>query len=260
MLRPAGPQRRWDVSAPEPVLRFAHAPRVSRELDGVGSRIKLRSRVYSPDTSDAGPVFIEIKRKDGDYIYKDRTTITREEYAACTDGPFFSPPSLDDPVMREFTRIARGLAMRPAVLVRYHRQALSGKRDKTIRVTFDDHVEALRTDDLFCLEHSPFNALPPGHAVLEIKLSGKLPRWLHRIVVTHDLDRRAISKYLLCVRAASHTTFKLADELPDVHELDWPSRLSAGGGRPGQARRAGASPRRSREPPTSRRASRSAAR
>jgi VTC domain-containing protein len=191
------------------------------KLDGVSSRIKLRSRVYSPDASDDGPVFIEIKRKDGDFIYKDRTTISREEYAAClNDGPFFSPPSLDDPVMREFTRIARGLAMRPAVLVRYHRQALAGRRDKTIRVTFDDQVEALRTDDLFCLEHSPFYALPPDHAVLEIKLSGRLPRWLHHIVVRHDLDRRAISKYLLCVRAASNPTFKLADELPNVHELD----------------------------------------
>jgi hypothetical protein len=190
------------------------------KLDGVSSRVKLRSRVYSPETASGGPVFIEIKRRFGDYILKDRTTIDRSVYAACLEGPLFSPPVMDDPVLREFTRIARGLAMRPAVLVRYHRQALCGQQDKTVRVTFDDRVEALPTDDLFSSEPSPFKALPTEHCVLEIKLSGKIPRWLYRVVVAHDLDQRAISKYVLCVRSASRTSFKLADELQPLDHLD----------------------------------------
>jgi len=192
----------------------------TEKLDGVPRRIKLRLRVYDPGEGGDRPVFVEIKRKEGDFIFKQRTSVTRAEYAACFDGPLFWPPRLDDPVLHEYTRLARARAMRPSVLVRYRRQAFTGRRDASIRVTFDDHVEALQTNDLFTTEHSPFNALPPEHSVLEIKLSGREPRWLHRLVCRHDLDRRAISKYLLCVRAAAKTSFRLSGEQQLLHELD----------------------------------------
>lgn len=203
-------------------LYFDSPTRVAyyEKLDGVPRRTKLRLRVYDPAASPDSPVFVEIKYKVGDTVFKRRTPITREECLASLDQPFFWPPRLDDPVLREYTRLARARGMRPAILVRYRRQALSARHDPSVRVTFDDQVEALRTDDLFSLEHSPFSALPAEHAILEIKVSGKMPWWLHRAILRHGLDRRAISKFLLCVRAAAQTTFKLETAHGLLHELD----------------------------------------
>jgi hypothetical protein len=92
---------------------------------------------------------------------------------------------------------------RPAVLVRYDREAYVGMHDPAVRVTFDRRLAAAQTGQPEVRMGGPgFEVVEGSRVVLELKFNDRCPAWLTAIVRSHGLQRRSYSKYSTSLAAA----------------------------------------------------------
>ncbi|HBP18594.1 MAG TPA: hypothetical protein DEA08_12520, partial [Planctomycetes bacterium] len=105
------------------------------------------------------------------------------------------------------SRLAAELELRPAVLIRYRRRAFVAPRERRLRITFDEVVQAFAPDD-GRLEGSARPLLPTGWVVLEVKFDQRMPSWTRSALISLGLRLQPFSKYaegMLALRgAASH--------------------------------------------------------
>jgi len=183
---------------------FCYRAKKNRDLD----RFKLRIRTYDLDPS-AGPLFLEVKRKGGDRVLKPRGTIPWSRLPGLLEEiplPAGGPPT--DPVDR-FTRLARTISARPALLVRYQRVALVGVLDPYARVTFDRRIQvqpaagwSLDGDPRqWQAIDTPATLTSYSPVVLELKFAAAIPAWMASIVRRFELTRGGYSKYCRGVEA-----------------------------------------------------------
>lgn len=172
-------------------------------------RVKARVRTYGARAD--GPVFLELKRRYGDVVSKTRLRVPPEAWPALVDEPTtgrgpsdrLEPPGqggfLDD-----FRLQCALWRLRPVVAVRYDREALVGRFDRGLRVTFDRAVRWRRVDRAeIPVEEDGFLPLvfgagvwtPDPRVVLELKFTWAFPRWMQDLVERFDLDRGSFSKY-----------------------------------------------------------------
>lgn len=181
-------------------LRYYHEKKA-----GVNVRRKLRIRAYNRP-EDGQAVFLEIKRKVGSKVAKNRAPVAFEDLV-----PLFAtgdvdryvrtgaryPRALDD-ARRFFYHVYR-YALRPTHLTVYEREAFVGRFDATLRLTFD---RALRggaypsLGDLY--REDGLRPVFPGYFILEVKYDTRFPAWLRPVLGAYDLRHRALSKYCLC--------------------------------------------------------------
>jgi hypothetical protein len=172
------------------------------KIDGIHSRSKFRIRTYAQHKSDDAPAFVEIKGRHNNLVFKDRAPILGETQNWKTlKGRDLSnelllntePSAVRDQFAYELYR--RNL--RPVALIDYRRRPYISKFDPGFRITFDERLSALRSDSLFPDESRGARRLLPGYTVLEVKFHHHMPSWFHRVIQTHELNRRSISK--ICV-------------------------------------------------------------
>jgi hypothetical protein len=170
------------------------------KLTGLHDRFKLRVRGYPADGAllhpDA-PLVAEIKRKRGEAVLKDRTSLTRAEYellVASRHGELLARRG-DDAVLRRFVgaKIAQG-SVAPLV-IEYRREAFQHPSQHVyLRATLDHSFRVWATPDLF--EPTPCGQrFGVGQAILEVKTSGAPPDWLPALLAKHRLDPREASKF-----------------------------------------------------------------
>lgn len=150
------------------------------KIDGLERRFKLRERIYAAVHTPGDPRFFEIKRKKDAVIVKDRTV---------------NAPGTD------FEYLRRRYALEPNVLVTYRRSALQGTFQERLRVTFDSELACTPARSLSG-ESSPY-PIARGLVIMEVKYNNTLPHWFHRIILTHELDRRPFSKYCIALEACT---------------------------------------------------------
>jgi len=158
---------------------------------GFFSRVKLRIRSYSPTPAD--PLSVEIKTKIGNQSLKYSTFIAHGWYDTFMETKHF--PVNDNPVLIEFERLVHLLALKPKVIIEYEREGLRTGRAANLRITIDREIRSAAADELFP-EAPSFRTHYGKGAILEIKCSGKQPRWLSQCVQEHGLQWVANSKYV----------------------------------------------------------------
>ena len=173
------------------------------KMDGLGSRDKVRIRVYNTRTEDSD-AFLEIKRKFMLPLSKYRAQVKYNElaklFAKGDLQKFISENSKDD--SREQENIRRFFYyiyknnLKPTALVVFEREPYDCKLDESVRITFDKHLRS-----------HPFPALDeiysedglvetfPGNFVMEVKFSFTFPFWMKPIISRFNLRTEAISKY-----------------------------------------------------------------
>jgi len=153
---------------------------------------KLRLRSYGLATEDS-PVYLELKRKAFDIVYKRRVQSTLSQVEAffngegeiCTGGQI----NRELITFRDYYE-----SLVPACLIIYDRVAYY-EPDGDLRLTID-HNPRCRVEELN-LETSMDGTLllPEGWTILEIKVQGAMPLWLTEILSAGKIYKSSFSKY-----------------------------------------------------------------
>lgn len=170
-------------------------------INGNKNRFKLRLRYYSaaPDA----PVFFEIKRRVNDAILKQRGGVHRAAVPLLLAGQLPGPEHLlnNHPkqlvALQRFCQLMLDLRASPKAHVCYRREAWISTHDNSARVSLDRHV-------LVAPEFTPRLGLeldgpvrPFGNQViLELKFTGRFPRWFQDLVEAFGLFRVSAAKYV----------------------------------------------------------------
>jgi len=167
-------------------------------------RFKLRVRHY-PDAPKS-PAFLEVKARYHDTIIKSRGMVGRD-WAPIVSDPFVARERLGTaPAVERFVTQTHRIGARPTCLVRYTREAWVSLVDDYARVTFDRQIHgALVTPDAWHFDANirDYRACddPTGVrdvdslAIIELKFTARVPRWMQSLVETLGLMRRSFSKY-----------------------------------------------------------------
>ena len=165
---------------------------IRESIDGPLYKEKLRLRSYGLATDDS-PVYLELKRKAFDIVYKRRaqSTIPQverffDEESELGDGGQISEE------LRTFRDYYRELS--PSCLIIYDRTAYF-EPGGDLRLTIDSNPR-YRTEDLSLkssLEGIPL--LPEGWTILEIKVQDAVPLWLAEILSAGRIYKGSFSKY-----------------------------------------------------------------
>jgi hypothetical protein len=170
----------------------------NESLSGLKNRFKLRIRSYT-DEPDY-PRFFEIKRRINTIIVKARARVMDKDVHGLLEGLPLPPQNYtaDMETINQFQLYIDSIRAKPAVLVRYMRQAYEDTTDNKVRVTFDRELAYKITSAPQVRlggagwQRNPFTE---GGVVLEIKFTGRYPAWLSHMVKCFNLRQRSISKY-----------------------------------------------------------------
>lgn len=172
-------------------------------------RFKLRVRRYPQ--APAGPVFLEVKRRADDAILKTRGRVALERWAEVVQRCALEGV---DPAERgaveRFCALVHTYGAGPVTLVRYEREAWISQIDGYARVTIDRLVRSQRWEELsFAVHPTNWRANDSGllqntlqsMAIVELKFTSAVPRWMMHLVQRFDLVRHSFSKYGTSIEA-----------------------------------------------------------
>lgn len=176
------------------------------KLAGLKIRNKFRIRGYN-DLTDNTAVFVEIKRKDGIYIWKDRIPVMFDQlnsFLNDCDITKIINHSIDYNKKLEaannFFYYYSKNKLKPVVNVVYEREAFECKFGSGLRVTFDENLRSFLTQTYFNLFDNPeMQFILPEYFILEIKYYNALPPWVFQIINKYNLRKEAVSKYTLSI-------------------------------------------------------------
>ncbi len=169
-------------------------------INGDRNRYKLRIRFYEgrPDA----PVFLEIKRRENNAIYKQRCGVRKECVPEIMAGriprreDIVDKGSFAERSLLTFCRLVSQLQARPVTHVYYRREAWLGHGGNRVRVTFDRNVQSCRENSL---NFSPEMVNPVSvfgdEVVLELKFTGRFPNWMSDLVRVFGLKQGSAAKY-----------------------------------------------------------------
>ena len=179
--------------------------RLCREsLEGVKNRFKLRIRTYGdcPET----PRSFEIKSRMNRIIYKSRSWVRPADGVALLGGERMDAIEhriQADGNLDRFLYYHNLIRSRPAMGVRYFRQAFEGGLGNRLRITFDRNLEyntAVRAG--LHVWDGGWRPYPGRPIILEIKFTGQFPFWLGEMIRRFGLRDQSFSKYAFSVREA----------------------------------------------------------
>ena len=191
-------QRRGDYPIVSLYLDSEDLQLCQESLRGHKNRFKLRIRSYTDETEY--PRFFEIKRRLNTIIMKSRARIMDSDVRTLLAGLPLPPQDFtaDVETINQFQLYMNSIRAKPAVLVRYMRQAFEGDSHNRVRVTFDRELAYKITNKPEVRlggsgwRRNPYNV---NGVILEIKFTGYFPAWLSEMVKLFNLRQQSISKY-----------------------------------------------------------------
>ena len=166
---------------------------IRRSIEKPVYKEKLRLRSYGV-TKQNSPVFIELKKKMDNVVYKRRIGTTEKEAInyLCKNIDFLE----DGQIKKEILYVKNYYHnLQPKVLVTYEREAYYGKEDKNFRVTFDDNILWRQEEVSLCRGSWGSKILNNDEIVMEIKTATALPIWFSRFLSKKHIYKQSFSKY-----------------------------------------------------------------
>lgn len=169
--------------------------------EGVEIRKKLRIRGYD-QKDDNSRVFLEVKRKKGDRIWKTRANVPYSKLDEILTLGFVNGVSdeikgSNEVEARKFLFNMHRFGYRPVNLISYDREPFQGVFEPGLRITFDKNVRAKMWPSLSELySEAGLRLVWKDHFILEIKYFGeKMPSWIRSVVQEYGLRHEALSKF-----------------------------------------------------------------
>lgn len=173
--------------------------RYHREKEaGLHSRHKFRVRSYSKDP--VSPIYLELKGKYDNLVYKHRQSLEAGGLSEAMAGGISSlcgfvlkSPGCNGVGHHFVADCFRG-RLSPSLLVDYNRTAFESGANPDFRATIDHSVTAFKAGRNGSVIGHPVQ-LSPSFSVLEIKFRYHLPGWFHRLLQVLELVRVPFSKF-----------------------------------------------------------------
>ena len=162
-------------------------------LDHPVYKEKLRVRSYQ--RADVGDmVFVEIKKKYEDVVYKRRTAMPKIAASAWIDDgkdlPFHTQITSE---IDYFLECYEGIGAK--VFLSYEREAYSDNKDPEFRLTIDENILARDTELDLGSDIWGEPLLPAGISLLEVKIRGAMPMWMAEFLSRNNIQKVTYSKY-----------------------------------------------------------------
>lgn len=173
---------------------------IQDSVDRLHGREKVRMRTYDKAPHQDSEVFLEIKKKEGEFGKKYRMTASVKAVEDLVVSGLVADGVADERVERVVTEVNalqdRYGQLLPKMYIAYKRYSLAGIADKKVRVTFDT--------DVICRPHQVsltdgrygFPLVSQDQVIMEIKVPGVCPAWLQDILDEHGLADQPFSKYV----------------------------------------------------------------
>ena len=177
----------------------------NEKIDGIKNRHKFRIRTYSDKKDQYIPIFLEMKGRDNQRTFKNRTKInTNDLYFFCRLKNLFDLKKkyIDNKLIEQFIFDSYRKKILPKVIIDYDRQAFISKNGLYFRLTFDSDIQACASNSIFENAHN-WKVCIPGNDILEVKFDLTIPPWFHRIIQSYELKRVSISKFVLGLEATN---------------------------------------------------------
>ena len=171
----------------------------NEKIDGIKNRHKFRIRTYSIQKNELIPIYLEMKGRDNQRTFKNRTKIKLEDLNFfCSSKNLFSIKKkyLDNKLINQFIFDNYRKKILPKVIIDYNRRALLSKNGLYFRLTFDSDIKACSSKNMFENNHN-WKVCVPGNDILEVKFDLTIPPWFHRIIQNYQLKRISVSKFVL---------------------------------------------------------------
>ena len=175
-------------------------------IKGQKNRFKLRVRVY--DNDDTKPAFLEIKRREGSVIKKQRAIVDRVSAVKILSGldvPSEAALTLDGTVkglnaFQEFVRLRDQIAAVGTTFVYYKRVAFVSPQGSSWRATFDRHLKAKEyiSGERIRIPRGCIHTSETETVVFELKFTDRFPHWMRDLVRVFNLEVVSFPKYVNC--------------------------------------------------------------
>ena len=152
---------------------------------------KLRLRSYGLAKKD-GHVYLEIKRKSEGVVYKRRVETTEENVSLFLNNKIKTIGSNQIGKELEYFRNFYG-RLEPKIMIVYDRTSYA-EIDGDIRLTIDENPRYRAFDLNLHTSMEGEHLLPPGCAILEIKVQQEMPLWLVDILSKGKIYKSSFSK------------------------------------------------------------------
>jgi SPX domain protein involved in polyphosphate accumulation len=178
-------------------LKFYH-----EKKDGLQKRIKVRIRSYNTYSTES-IAFLELKRKDGVYIFKNRFPVFVNQLKDVLNGGVFENEvalKSREKDREMFLYQMNSKSLIPVVLVVYEREAYHCKFNPDLRITFDKNVRSVKPQSSISIfEKDNFEMTFRNKFVLELKYNKQFPGWLISMIKNLHLQSCSVSKYALSI-------------------------------------------------------------
>ena len=164
---------------------------IRRSLEKPKYKEKLRLRSYGVPTPD-GTVFLEIKKKFDDIVYKSRITIPAHDQEKVFNGVIENTDTVGREISFFFERYP---SLAPKMYLSYNREAYYGINNRTFRVTFDQEISARQKNLSLNCPAGGESLLPQGKVLMEAKCEGAMPLWFVKILSQMKIYKTSFSKY-----------------------------------------------------------------
>lgn len=166
---------------------------VRRSLEKPIYKEKLRIRSYKKVSAN-DKVYIELKKKYDDVVYKRREELSQIEVLNWIDNniPF---PCLTQ-IGREIDYFFKYYTtLRPRVFLSYEREAFYAHDNSDFRVTFDENILARQEEISLSKDVWGENLIDDEYVLMEIKTSGGIPLWMVKALSQNKVYKTSFSKY-----------------------------------------------------------------
>ena len=165
---------------------------VRRSLEKPKFKKKMRLRSYGLASPDS-PVYLELKRKAEDIVYKRRVQTTLPDVERFFSGG--AALGADSQISREITYFRDFYGtLNPACLIIYDREAYY-EPDGDLRLTVDFSPRYRMEQLNLTTSMAGRLLLPAGSTILEIKVQHAVPLWLSAILTEGRIVSSSFSKY-----------------------------------------------------------------
>lgn len=166
---------------------------VRRSMEKPAYKEKLRIRSYQQVQPDQ-PVFVELKKKYRDVVYKRRLALAEglvaESFAQGQPLPVHSQIAAEIEYFRQYYG-----PLEPAVFLSYEREAYYAIDGGDLRITFDENILFRRQDLSLCAPVYGSSILAPDLTLMEIKTPGGIPLELAHLMARQGIFKTSFSKY-----------------------------------------------------------------